>query len=314
MAPVISLKPSRELPQELIDLIVDHLHSDRHTLITSSLIARAWVSRTRRYLFHCIEISTRNAPAVYECLDNPFCTFRSSVKAVVVKSKELGFPVTLRYWIKRLIPLLSTIRLIEKMEVVNTQDIIIWRALQASTTAAQITHLTFRDVQFKSFSSWKQTIQSFPSLTSIRYITSTEPDILEWQSGDPGSTYLAPGNLRHLEIVANLCCPVQQPWSQLMWDWLLQSEIRLTRIRLDGLITISLNDVPTENLKAFAEYIRFLGPSLEALNLYFRDKHAASKLYLIFLAHECLKMIRSIYLSSLLRSDGLHVEYRTSRA
>ncbi|KAF9645493.1 hypothetical protein BDM02DRAFT_3120176 [Thelephora ganbajun] len=46
----------RLIPQELVDLIIDNLHTDKPALKTCSLVARAWVARSRYHLFHKVEI------------------------------------------------------------------------------------------------------------------------------------------------------------------------------------------------------------------------------------------------------------------
>ena len=43
------------LPSEILDLIVDHLHDEPATLKACCVASKSWVSRTRRYLFACVE-------------------------------------------------------------------------------------------------------------------------------------------------------------------------------------------------------------------------------------------------------------------
>ena len=38
-------------PQEILDLIIDHLHDEPATLKTSCLVSKAWVQRARKHLF-----------------------------------------------------------------------------------------------------------------------------------------------------------------------------------------------------------------------------------------------------------------------
>ncbi|KAF7326241.1 hypothetical protein MKEN_00476800 [Mycena kentingensis (nom. inval.)] len=52
-----SPEPPPALAQELIDLILDFLHSDRRTLLSASLAARAFVPRARHHLFRKIVLS-----------------------------------------------------------------------------------------------------------------------------------------------------------------------------------------------------------------------------------------------------------------
>ncbi|KAI0945649.1 hypothetical protein AcW1_001821 [Taiwanofungus camphoratus] len=48
--------PSRPVPAELCDMIIDNLCDDHCALIACSLACRAWVPRTRRYLFETVEL------------------------------------------------------------------------------------------------------------------------------------------------------------------------------------------------------------------------------------------------------------------
>lgn len=42
-------------PPEILDLIVDNLHADTETLKTCCLVSKAWIHRTRKYLFNSIQ-------------------------------------------------------------------------------------------------------------------------------------------------------------------------------------------------------------------------------------------------------------------
>ena len=49
----------REIPQEMIDEIIDLCSADKKTLITCSLVSRAWVYRTRKHLFSTLELTDK---------------------------------------------------------------------------------------------------------------------------------------------------------------------------------------------------------------------------------------------------------------
>ena len=51
-----------EGPQEVIDEIIDRCSGDKRTLIACSLISRAWVYRTRKYLFSTLTLTDRTLP------------------------------------------------------------------------------------------------------------------------------------------------------------------------------------------------------------------------------------------------------------
>jgi len=96
------------LPQEILDLIVDHLHNERTALKTCCLVSRSWVPQTRKHLFTHLAFDSSsqiekwkmgfpdhsNSPALYtrtlsihdpsvvtaaNAVDGWFCTFRNIV-------------------------------------------------------------------------------------------------------------------------------------------------------------------------------------------------------------------------------------------
>ena len=44
------------LPPEILDLVADHLHDEPTTLKACCVLSKAWVSRTRKHLFACVEL------------------------------------------------------------------------------------------------------------------------------------------------------------------------------------------------------------------------------------------------------------------
>jgi hypothetical protein len=55
---------SRPLPREILDLIVDHLHDDPKSLKACCAVSKAWIRRTRTYLFNRVEFPEPVAPHV----------------------------------------------------------------------------------------------------------------------------------------------------------------------------------------------------------------------------------------------------------
>ncbi|KAJ6551565.1 hypothetical protein B0H19DRAFT_1073249 [Mycena capillaripes] len=74
---------SIQLPQELIEEIVDHLAGDFASLKACSLVCRAWVFRTRSYLFETCRLEPDNIIDFYDLLRSPdICTFLLHVRSV----------------------------------------------------------------------------------------------------------------------------------------------------------------------------------------------------------------------------------------
>ncbi|KAJ6559994.1 hypothetical protein B0H19DRAFT_1260660 [Mycena capillaripes] len=84
-----------DLAQELVDTIVDFLHDDRGSLLSSSLVARNWVPATRHHVFERITINhffTGRAgrgfrdtahPFLAICR-SPYCTITSGIQSVLL--------------------------------------------------------------------------------------------------------------------------------------------------------------------------------------------------------------------------------------
>ncbi|KAJ6551562.1 hypothetical protein B0H19DRAFT_1378262 [Mycena capillaripes] len=77
---------SIQLPQELVEEIVDHLKGDFASLKACSLVCRAWVFRTRPYLFEISETCRLEPDSIidfYDLLRYPqMCTFLLHVRSV----------------------------------------------------------------------------------------------------------------------------------------------------------------------------------------------------------------------------------------
>jgi hypothetical protein len=64
---------SDRFPPELVDRILDHLHSDRNTLSSCSLVCKAWLASSRYQLFGnaTVRLHQNNAAQFFELLDAP---------------------------------------------------------------------------------------------------------------------------------------------------------------------------------------------------------------------------------------------------
>ncbi|KAF8218336.1 hypothetical protein K438DRAFT_1953148 [Mycena galopus ATCC 62051] len=73
-----------ELPQELIDTILDHLASKSapSSLKACSLVCRAWVSRSRWHLFETCILNSRTISVFSHLLRSPDCTFLLHVRTI----------------------------------------------------------------------------------------------------------------------------------------------------------------------------------------------------------------------------------------
>ncbi|KAF8959141.1 hypothetical protein BDZ97DRAFT_1412821 [Flammula alnicola] len=232
-------------PQEIMDQFIDHLYDDRRTLKKCALVCRAWVPSSRYHLFSVINIlhdsDYQRFDDLIQHLDHPLCTFASSS--------------------------------LFAHEIIKWSMISSWQALLKSASfTTQITHLILSNPSFESFERCMETIHSFPSLVVLEYNVEN-PDDDEWALNLPTFRGSPPPPLRTLDIVS-WDSTVQLAWSQLMWKWLHRSQTRLSTIRLGAVI--STDDISTSKLYPFAQYLQFLGPSLEVLKVCFNDAPSIS--------------------------------------
>ncbi|KAJ7817287.1 hypothetical protein B0H14DRAFT_1388714 [Mycena olivaceomarginata] len=71
-----------QLPQELIDEILDYLGDDKYSLRTRPPVCRAWVLRTRACLFESCCLSRERHVGFGEVLQSPNCTFLHHVRSM----------------------------------------------------------------------------------------------------------------------------------------------------------------------------------------------------------------------------------------
>ncbi|KIK52120.1 hypothetical protein GYMLUDRAFT_100805 [Collybiopsis luxurians FD-317 M1] len=86
------------LSQELIDYILDFLHTSVPSLTSSSLVCRSWLPTTRYHLFRTpvlYQLSLGRSPKdntgpFLELLDSPICTFRHTIQGCVLNIQRVA--------------------------------------------------------------------------------------------------------------------------------------------------------------------------------------------------------------------------------
>ncbi|KAK0475794.1 hypothetical protein IW261DRAFT_1492996 [Armillaria novae-zelandiae] len=66
------------LPVELCNLIIDHLHDSKPSLLACSLVCRAWVSECRLHLFCKVILNSGTAEPFFQLLESPHATIASA--------------------------------------------------------------------------------------------------------------------------------------------------------------------------------------------------------------------------------------------
>ncbi|KAF4617754.1 hypothetical protein D9613_006047 [Agrocybe pediades] len=276
-----STKPSRGLPLEMVEIIIDCLHNNRETLASIALVCRAWVSRSRYHMFKALQVPKgQKLSKICDILTDKQCTFLSSVQELHIEaSQDACRSKPSPEYMDLLGPHLPKLKSVKKLHVSALYLHMSWQAVVDTTSfTSRITELSLCSVHFASFKEWMEVLKSFQSLTTLRYgdshgsnwSMSVFPSDIDWK--------LSPA-LRLLEIETYGMCPIQRNWSQNMWLWLRQSQVRLATLVLSSLVCIDTAIDPGEALTEFSQYLRFLGPSLKKLKMDFKDKHSISQFF-----------------------------------
>jgi hypothetical protein len=68
------------LPSELIDAVIDHLHSDKMALAACALVCKEWLPASRYHLYSTISVNEGNIQKFFDTLDTPLCIWRPLVR------------------------------------------------------------------------------------------------------------------------------------------------------------------------------------------------------------------------------------------
>ena len=261
-------------------MIVDYLHDDFRTLSVAALVCRSWVSASRYHLFEMIETWTPNISTLGQLIANTHCTFASSIREIHIEPLLNECANGTRSTPRCIDPIaghFSKLVSVRKLRVSAVHMPINWQKLLKETDfTTRITHLWLCSLRLDSFKCWMEILKSFPSLVKLRYGAASQMVDNTWKETDIPSNidWTLSQKLHSFEVESYVSCPVQQIWSQNMWAWLLQSQVRLITLELSSLVYISTDANTRETLSAFSRYLRFLGPSLQRLRLDFKDKHS----------------------------------------
>ncbi|KAJ7714463.1 hypothetical protein B0H14DRAFT_659017, partial [Mycena olivaceomarginata] len=79
-----------QLPQELVEAILDHVADDFHSLKACSLVCHAWLSRSRWHLFKTYYLMSNMISGFCEVLRAPGCTFWPYINALKGPWEDAG--------------------------------------------------------------------------------------------------------------------------------------------------------------------------------------------------------------------------------
>ncbi|KAJ7115034.1 hypothetical protein C8R44DRAFT_881067 [Mycena epipterygia] len=95
-----------DVPLELHDLIIDHLHGQKRDLGTCGLLCKAWLPSSRRHLFASVTLHKNNWPEFFRLLESPLATFTEFINSLEVL--QTGHDENFNEVIARLPPIAAT--------------------------------------------------------------------------------------------------------------------------------------------------------------------------------------------------------------
>ncbi|KAJ7837108.1 hypothetical protein B0H13DRAFT_2677965 [Mycena leptocephala] len=79
---------SLDFPPELQDLVVDHLHDQKHSLTTCGLVSKSWLRSSRHHLFGSVSLRDRNWEDFVHLLGSPLATFAQSINSLAISVSD----------------------------------------------------------------------------------------------------------------------------------------------------------------------------------------------------------------------------------
>ena len=236
-----------KLPQELIDIIIDHLQDDKRALATCSLVSRTWTPRTRHYLFTNFTLDGKKLKT--------FPKLGSAVMPFIRHFCVVDL-FTTRDW-NKILPLLVGFHRVSSLSFSTVS--IPWRSLKSKPrlsllhTFCDVVCLKLNFIRTKRFAELASIICAFPHLQTlvVRHLTCAVPP--RNHSPLPSSHVSLSKNLRHLEILGFQ--------AELLLQWFLSFETP------PALRTVYLHELDdnADKRSITRRFLQAMGPTLESL-------------------------------------------------
>ena len=276
-----------------MDQFIDHLQDNVAALKECALVCRAWVYQSRWHLFRMIHIlppvlasDKGSFPMLNGLLENPLCTFASSVRELSIFDPYAKNLTTLdSSWIKLLVTQLNRLVSVNALELTLSDDdaTVYCDAIISNSPSftVQLTHLTLWVCNLASRKAvrWLSIMHSLQSLVDLKLIQDHNEGGEEWGEEDifvPIATVLPPTTLRVLHVTSWETTRIL-PVIQNIFNWLYKGTTRVSVLEFGFISMQSANDISTTSLIPFLQYLRFLGSSLETLTLKFDGPLSMSK-------------------------------------
>ncbi|KAK0214276.1 hypothetical protein EDD85DRAFT_963141 [Armillaria nabsnona] len=185
-----------ELPQELIDLIIDELQTDIHTLRASALAGRVFLHRARTHLFRQLVLAPPSPASSLRKCRPPFSSPPLSVLRYVRKLRLIGLgnrdkeqwdPAELH-------TILDALTNLQELSIVNV-DALVLKLVQSALSSKPLDTLFLNVLRFEDRDGFYSLIRSFSRLKhlSLHQFQCDSPS-------SPPSSLITPNELDTLEL------------------------------------------------------------------------------------------------------------------
>lgn len=161
------------LPPEIIDTVLDHLHSDKDTLQACALTCKTWARTCRYHLFNTITLSPPDVVAFLKFADASLQDLADLVRCLSVPGRSAN-----TLYLARVAPVApQTIRLKHHLRDLTSLKLseMFWGVLPADqkyllSNLPSITHLELHRVSFDNTHSMLQLICTFKALKTLTLV------------------------------------------------------------------------------------------------------------------------------------------------
>ncbi|KAG5653810.1 hypothetical protein H0H81_010278 [Sphagnurus paluster] len=237
------MSPFRAMPAELVDLVIDHAHTDLSLLAVCSLVCKAWFPAARHHLFSSTKLNAKNASSFARLLNSASSSVAGFVRHIDANDSCEG-----GRWIDDIFPSLASLPFVTSISLTPSCDTILSQStLSTLCTFDRLVDLKLAECEFRDFAEVQRLIVAFPMLQSL-YL---EADWPEPHAIAP--TEISPSS--HLREVYLRC-----EMSHILGWFLLQPHLApVNKLTLHGLDSI---DLPVTR-----RYLQALGSSLTHLTI-----------------------------------------------
>jgi hypothetical protein len=236
-----------DLPQELIDRIVDHLYDDIPALIALSLTSKSWLSSSRYHTFSEVSLRPWTAQAFISLLAAPHENITPYVATLRLTA---GRFLSQKNWMTDGLAQLKALQRVRMLEIKSAS----WSSLGPQAQEALnthfplVTHLLLTFVRFQCVCQFADLIRAHPNLESLQLdVVKTWADVSLVKSCDPP-------RFRALYLGA---CEKER-----FLSWVLSSDQAYQSLR-----SLVLEQIRDEELPSVGRLLRAVGPSLTRLSV-----------------------------------------------